>query len=139
MPSTVIRCEHPSLPLGAVTFDDNEVVRHEIRSEQMVVEQVSQTGFRDVLHIGLQWFEFDMTFEVFYRATLEKLNQLFLLQSQFVLFPLLLEAPLQKHDVLWPPQPFIERYRFGRLRAQWDYSVTWKEVVTGTCPDILVS
>lgn len=133
----VLQTMHTST--GLLQFDDNEVVEVAPRQIQRVVEQESQTGNLSATYIGQDRFEWDITFDIFYRSTQVKLHQLFVLQDEFTLWPLLLESPMSTHTVRWIEEQFLERYARGRMLAAWEKTVTWKEIVTGTCPDILVS
>jgi len=134
----VLQVEHSSLA-STLTFADDEVVRLNVRPVQDIREQFSQTGSLTVLYLGQERFEFDFSFEMFFRSTVEKLDQIRNIQEPFVIRPFITEAPLSRFTVVWGAQPFREEWILGRRRAQWDFSVTWKEALTGTCPDILFS
>jgi hypothetical protein len=126
--ATVVRVEHDDLPGGEVTFSDDEIVELEVRREQIVVEQMSQSGNLSFVYVGEERYEFDFLFNVFYQSTLQKLEQIRLLRSTFTLFPALIEEPASSYVVFWPEQPTMtERWVRGRRVAQWDKNITWKE------------
>jgi hypothetical protein len=133
MSVNVLRIDHASL--GSVYFTDDEVATLEVRHEQIVVEQASQTGNLTFVYVGCERYEFDLVFSIFYQDTLAKLDRIRQTQDEFVLYPFLLEEPLTSYDVFWPEQPGLrEQWVRGRRRAQWDFPVTWKETRIEPCP-----
>lgn len=133
--ATVVRVEHSSLAGGSVTFSDDECVQLEVRREQIVVEQMSQSGNVTFVYVGEERYEFDFLFNVFYQSTLQKLEQIRLLRSTFTLYPALIEEPASSYTVFWPEQPTLrERWVRGRRVAQWDPNITWKESREVPCP-----
>lgn len=139
MSQIALQVEHADLG-AAVTFLEDELIRMVVRPVMTnVIEQESQTGSLSVLYVGKERYEFDLSFEIFLRSTLEKLSMIRALQEPFRIRPFMIDSPLSSFTVLWGDQPFMELYQVGRASAQWDYDVTWKEVVTGTCPEIIYS
>lgn len=129
----VMRVQHASL--GTLNFTDDEAPRMASRRVIQTLEQVSQTGNITVLNIGQIHFEFDITFELFFASTLDKLDLIWNLQDEFRLYPWLRTSPLSSFDCIWPSDTFREDFRFGLPAAQIDYGLTWKEATKGTCPE----
>lgn len=133
--ANVVRVVHADLPSGQVIFTDDEVPQLEMRREQIVVEQVSQAGSLTFIYVGEERYEFDFLFNIFYQATLQKLERVRLLRSTFVLYPAMIEEPGTSYVVFWPEQPTMtERWVRGRRFAQWDKPITWKESREVPCP-----
>lgn len=135
--AVIARVRHASL--GLLHFTDDELPRMGVRPRQAAFEQESQTGNLTVLYSGQKRYEFDLFFEVFFASTLEKLEQIWNLQDEFIFYPWLLTSPLSSFLCIWPAEEFREEYRFGYASAQWDYPLTWKEATKGSCPEILRS
>ena len=136
MAETILRVSHASLGQTPLAFTDDELPSHTIRPVQKRIEQESQTGNLTEYRIGNLRYEFDFRFEIFYRSTLLKLSQIYMLGDVFTIYPLIMDVPLTSYNCIWGDEPFREEFIFGRTRAQWDFEVTWKEALTGVCPDI---
>ena len=138
--AVVLRVTHGDLPIGSVSFSDNEVVTMAVRPEgQTVIPQRSQTGSLSFVRIGREQFAFDLVFNIFQRATLDNLNRIRALEEMFILYPFVLDSPLSSFEVEWGNQPYAEQWVRGRRRAGWDYSVTWQETTTLSCAAVVGS
>lgn len=127
----VLRVEHGTLP--RLNFTDDEVIDLDMTSEQRNVTELSQTGSLSIVYLGDELMRFNISFRIFLRETIEKLDRIHQLQDEFTVFPFLLEAPASSYTVLWPRSEMRERWVRGRMRANWDLPVIWRERRVGSC------
>jgi hypothetical protein len=138
--ATVLRVEHPNLSGGQVTFSDDELLSLIMYHQQIVVEQQSQTNNLQAVYVGTPRFDFEMSYNVYFQTTLQKLEAIRNLRDTFTIFPFLLEEPLSEFDVIWPQEPTIrEQWVLGRRQAHWDHPVVWKEQRLVPCPPFALS
>ena len=129
---TVMRVQAPTM--GYVTFSDDELLELTLTPVQRVVEERAQLGGLNALWLSEDMFQMDMVFRIYVRDTLAKLDQIRQLHGVFNVFPFLLEAPATSYAMIWTDTQFRERWVRGRMEANWDLPVTWKESRSAPCP-----
>jgi hypothetical protein len=135
----VLVVEHANLPGGMVSFTDDEIVQMDVRREQVVVQQKSQSGNVTFVYVGQERYEFDIQFFIFYQDSLEKLELVRALHQEFTLKPFIYEEPLTQFQVFWPEQPTLrEQWVRGRRQAHWDHPVTWIETEVVPCLPVTI-
>lgn len=140
MSEVTLQVLHDDLDAGMLEFSDDEGVELQVRREQIVVQQASQGGNTTAIYVGVERYEFDLQWNIFYQSTLEKLEAVRQLRDYFTLRPFVVEEPLTEFLVFWPQSPtLIERWVRGRRAAQWDFECTWIESNIVTCPPSGVS
>lgn len=127
----VLRVMHSSF--GTLNFSDDELLELEMTPLVRTQEDVAQTGAITVIWLGQDMMQFDLRFRIFYRNTLVKLDQIRSAQGTFRLYPFLTESPLTWYTVFWSDADFRERWVRGRMAANWDMDVTWKESREAAC------
>lgn len=127
----VMRVQH--LSFGTLNFSDDELLELEPTPLVRVQEEVAQTGGISAIWLGEDMLQFDMVFRIFYRNTLVKLNQIRAAHDTFRVYPFLTEAPLTWYQMIWTDSQFKERWVRGRMAANWDLPVTWKESRETAC------
>lgn len=128
----VMRVAAPTM--GYVTFSDDELLELILTPVQRVREERAQLGGLNALWLSEDMFQMDMVFRIYVRDTLAKLDQIRQLHGIFTVYPFLLEAPVTSYAMIWTETQFHERWVRGRMEANWDMPVTWKESRSAPCP-----
>jgi len=139
MAVNVARITHPSLSAPIFLLDE-EYVDLKVNPFQRIEEQISQSGNITLVHVGSCYFIFTFTINMYYRDTIEKLDQMRDAQAltggddEFRLWPFWLYDQNTNFTVLWTNvADFHERHVRGRIAGDWTQQIVLKEVVTGTC------
>jgi len=131
MARVVMEATHSTI--GMVQFFDYELPDLRQIETQRQVTRRTQSGRFTALWVGRDWFTWRGTFRIVFRTTLQKLSQLYGIQDEFTLRPILIDSPLSAFTVIWDGDSFEEIFRYGRASAQDDFTATFEEVVVGSC------
>jgi hypothetical protein len=133
----VFRFTHPFL-LAPVLFKDEEIVDLRANPFQHTEEQISQSGNVSLIPVGSTYFIFDFRVNMYFRDTIEKLDEMRAAQSEscepFQFWPFWLYDQVTHFEVFWTNvSDFHERHVRGRIAGCWEQEIVMKEVVETFC------